>query len=133
MLLFVAMSIATAQQLFLRTTTVASCQTNDYGVFQDWSEWESARLLIMIDFDNDIVEIDNKYEDVFQLVSVESTETGRDSGDGDPFTKVTCTAIDQNNHACIVMIKKFDSGLYHIMAKYSNFAYTYEAYPIEIE
>lgn len=133
-LLFIALAFSgavVAQVIVIQTTLVASREINEATKkFNPWSEWTESSVIVTIDVKNNLVKMDNKFNDKFKLLAQVEHKKGVDPTDKEPFEEIVSSAVDAEGLRLYVSIKVFESGLYHVMAVYPNIAYVYQGSPI---
>lgn len=126
-LLFVSMIVSAQDVTFLRAKSV-SVREYDY---QDWGPWKDANVLISIDFDRQIITIDNQYDDRFYISAVGDKERYRDK-DGDYYDTFSMSAIDNEGQRCTLIYARWvDYDITTITIRYSDLQYTYHCNLIE--
>jgi hypothetical protein len=82
-------------------------------------------ILIKVDIDNDFIKFNNNFEDEFRIIEGAGVSKNVDN-DGNSFTMVNFSAIDQDNKQCLISISMWDEyNLVCITAIYPNVAYGY--------
>jgi len=114
-----------SQTIHVRTTHYAySYMTN--SDYEEWSPWNEADLIILINLDNNTITIDNQYEDKFYLRTLITTGDKRDN-DGDTYRYFEYICYDQENKSCRISLNSWNNyNICHLYIYYSNVRYVYE-------
>lgn len=104
-------------------------KTTSYNIYDfDKAEWEGdnkAELLITIDLDDEIIQIDNGYKDVFYIRSISDTRINKDS-DNDQYSAWDIQCYDKDGNKCDLTYRVYDEYNYQLlMISYSNVQYIY--------
>ena len=114
-----------SQTIHIRATRYAYSEiiNND---FEEWSEWDTANVIILINLDNSTITIDNQYGDKFYLRTLITTGNKKDN-DGDTYKYFEYRCYDQNDKSCTIDLNSWDNyNIYHLYIYYSNVRYVYE-------
>ena len=106
---------AGAQTYYYRTTEFACKQT--YG---SWSDWEDSNLLVIINFDKDIVKIKSATEQVYRI-----TEYVRNYTDASGGQQIVFNFIDQDYDRGIMRLRIEQNGNSQIYIEFSNVMWVY--------
>ena len=112
-----------AQTTVIRTEYVAVQFGEDYN-FKEWGEWEETNLLITFNYTNEVIKIDNKFQDIFYIRNY--TEKTKGHEDGDSYEKFVLTCYDKDGKTCYVTCKIYDDNTQHIIITYSDIRYVYQ-------
>ena len=119
-LVFIFVCMTTfAETLRFRSTDIAVGQRNNSGKVV-WGEWQTCKVIITIDLDNDFIKV---YSDKEQnYVIVESIDSYKDKSGGN---SLDFKAIDEEGIECTVRLRIESDGRAQLYAFYSNIAWVY--------
>lgn len=128
----IMLSISAMTQVHVIQTELARVQmySSDIEAFEPWCDVIDSDVIIKIDVSNDLISIDNNYDDRFKILSVSKTINGKDSDDGDPWAGTIFNAIDNDGVKLKVFVQVFDSGPIAVLVSYINIRYKYQGHLI---
>lgn len=96
--------------------------------WSDWSEFEEASVLIVLDVERERITIYSKEKQIFDIIEVQEVTT---DDDGDDFWPLLC--VDVDGITCTVNFAKLNSrdGANQIYIEYKDFNYVYNVYFID--
>lgn len=109
---------ANAQRYSFRTTDF-SARTCNYGVWSEWSDWESSNIDVEIDLDKDIVIIHSKSLQVYKIIEKLPAPYDKD-GKQDKFR-----IIDQDMDRGTLRLRRQNNGTLQIYIDFNDISWVY--------
>lgn len=109
---------ANAQRYFYKTTDFA-VRTCNYGVWSEWSDWESSNIDVEIDLDKSIIIIHSESLQVYKI-----TERLSDPKDNSG-QQVKFKIIDQDMDRGTLRLRRQNNGVLQIYIDFSNVSWVY--------
>jgi transcription elongation factor len=108
--------IASAQ--VYRFTGEAVSMKYTYG---EWSEWEKAEVLIILNIDKDIINIYSKREQRYDIISISDKIYNRDT------ESLVLDCVDEEGIRCTIKLVNNTAEDYrHLYIRWSNLQYVYQ-------
>lgn len=112
--------IVSADILKLQATSLAYKSANDYGVWSEWSDWESCSILVVINTDQDRINIYSSTPQEYDIYDYEGESHDRDGG-----TTNTLKCIDANGLRCEMRLRQQRNGSWQLYVDYNDFMFVY--------
>lgn len=122
-----AIGTANAQTYAYRTTAFAMKQVTSYGVWTDWTDWQSSDMLITINFDTDVIKIYSPMTQIYRITKHVSNY--RDNSGG---TQSEYRFIDQDGDIGTLRLRIEINGNSQIYIDFSNVMWVYNVVRINL-
>lgn len=125
-LLIFLLCVCTTSVAQIGIIKTSSCSIN-IKQNKEWGGWEyiNVSLIIKINFDTQIIEINNGINDKFKVLSVIESTNGIDSYNN-LYTVTTFSCIDRTGIFAVITLQEYDTNDIKIGIYYDNIIYTYK-------
>ena len=121
-------NLAYGQVYKLKTTSFAfKTKINDYQ-WSDWSEWEEASILVVMDSDKDRITIYSKDTQVYDIAEDEGKTT---DSDGDDTWSFYCVNEDGLTCGVRLVILNSQNGLNQLYVDFNDAKWVYNLYSLD--
>jgi beta-galactosidase/beta-glucuronidase len=113
--------------VLMRSSAVAVSEYDEVKEeWGDFTEWMKVDITILINYDDRVVSIDNKWNDHFYIRYVSNDPENKKDDDGESFKQYEFDCYDQDNTQCVLIIAIWDDiNFIKVCASYSNINYIY--------
>lgn len=118
--LFAVAGLSAQNVMKFKTTDFAYKFVNDYGYWTDWSDWEDCKVLIVVNFEKETIDIYSETTQEFDIYDFEEETIEDENGES---MKMYC--IDEDGVKCEVRIRVQSDGQEQLYVEYANIAYVY--------
>ena len=128
MLLLSLMSFNTinAQVQYYRSTQFSMKQINSYGVWTDWSPWQSSNILIEMDLNSDVITIYSQMKQIYKIVEYVGNYTDASGG-----KQAEYRFIDQDFDKGVLRLRLERNNNAQIYIEFGNIIWVYNVLRVE--
>lgn len=109
-----------AQTYKLQTYNFAFRSKNSYGVWSDWSKWESSDMLVVINQDKDRITIYSRKVQEYDIYDYEGEEDDRYGG-----TTISYRCVDDDGLRCGIRLRVQGDGSLQLYVDYNDAMWVY--------
>lgn len=126
LLSLMSFNVINAQVQYYRSTQFSMKQINSYGVWTDWSPWQSSNILIEMDLDSSVITIYSQMKQIYKIIEYVGNYVDSSGG-----KQMEYRFIDQDFDKGTLRLRIERNGNSQMYIQFNNIIWVYNVLRVE--